>query len=386
MASRRRIFGILSSLHSDEIPYLIAVLTLRLVRLTPLKPTTSNQGPLGPQRPHDSHGSQGPQGPQEPQEPQEPQGPQEPQKGPGLHESQGLQGPLASQWTVELFFKGLCGDGGPSGAICAVGGPQGEGPLGSLLGGPCAALEGLSKERALAVYINWFSRTAELMGKERNVVIDDKECGGVCATLADNLFKAEASTQLHGLLKTLLLLLQQQQQGVRPAAPFLVFLLGEVLKRLVPVGSGHREAQQLVKELGSVGEEGPQEEEEEGLNERGEDGTGDEETGEETAAQAAAAARGAGENAAAAAASRVRHKKHCLRIVLAGLQQLLSCFPELGSAWRLLLRPAAPALQVLLTAAVETGAAGRAFDAGGRDSCPAIVRLVASWAVHAVSK
>lgn len=248
-------------------------------------------------------------------------------------------------------------------------------------------LQGLDKERALVTFIRWQHRRAQAAALPASIVADENEATtpgepSVTAALSHELFRPSASTQLHGLLKSLQQLVQMQRHVLRPAAPFLVFLFAEVLQRLVPTGPGaYAPSREELREL-AIEEEGERDDVEIQPAERAEAHQAEQEQREDPKALTLTAANG-GELAGAPSA---RHKKHCIRIVIDSLHQLLSSFPDLASAWKRLLSPAAPALQLLLSAAVETGAAGRVADVKGRVRSPAIVRLVASWASNAVSK
>lgn len=237
-------------------------------------------------------------------------------------------------------------------------------------------LEGMDKERALVSFIRWQHFRAQMLaGADSAVPVvgserDDLAEPPVHVTLSDQLLGPSSSTQLHGLLKSLQHLVQMQQHTLRPAAPFLVFVFGAILQQLVPATPGDDAVYKEVQEMVTDEADKPDAEDQQA----GRDPPNAEFTSELTMERRA-------ETATAIAA---RHKKHCIRIAVDSLHQLFAAFPDFVEAWKVLLSPAAPALQLLLSAAVETGAAGYSGNAKGGGKCPAVVRFVASWASNAV--
>lgn len=243
-------------------------------------------------------------------------------------------------------------------------------------------LEGMDKERALVAFIRWQHHRAQTLGGAASsaaagVASKDNESAEppVHVTLSDQLLGPSASTQLHGLLKSLQHLVQMQQHTLRPGAPFLVFLFGEILQHLLPIASGANTHSHEVREMVTDDTEKPEDEE-----------ATDEQQAEGDLPEADASEFTMERRAEAAASTNARHKKHCIRIAIDALHRLFSAFPDFVGAWKVLLSPAAPALQLLLSAAVETGATGYSGDVKGGGTCPAIVRFVASWASNAVRK
>ncbi|KAL8442525.1 hypothetical protein Emag_006398 [Eimeria magna] len=244
-------------------------------------------------------------------------------------------------------------------------------------------LEGVDKERALVSFIQWHRRRADvLLGASAHA----DEDAPFDVVLSPELLLPRAAASLHGLLKSLLQLLQQQRHSLRHAAPFLVFLFAEVLQRLVPQRC-------LASDL--------EEQEDETLLAEGEgDSAGDQQdealpkllpiAEEEQQIQGGregepveSAAAGSPLGAVGAATSSSPHKKHCVRIAIDALQIVFVSFPEMAAAWKPLLSSAAASLQLLLNAAVETGAACHSGSSAKREKSPAVVRLVSSWALHA---
>lgn len=249
-------------------------------------------------------------------------------------------------------------------------------------------LEGMNKERALVAFIEWQNRRAAEAVRGLDVFSRTEEAEKQMASevppaeaaLSPELLLPAASTLLHGLLKSLQQLVQMQQQVLRPAAPFLVFLFSEVLRRLVPAAAeasayaaAEEEADAVEQETGE-GQELP-----------GAAGTAAPGEAEATGEAEESASTGLKAEAEPLAATSSRHRKHCVKIAIDALHLLFNAFPDLAAAWRTLLKPVAPTLQLLLSAAVETGAVGHVGGTKGRERSPAIVRFVASWALQAVS-
>ncbi|KAL8453113.1 hypothetical protein Emed_000983 [Eimeria media] len=302
LASRRRIFGLLSSLEGTETAQVLAVLTHRLLRLTA--------------------------------------------------RSQCLPGTSSKET-----------------------GQQQESDL--------IQLDGVDKERALVSFIEWHRRRADVVLGASAHADEDAPFDVV---LSPELLLLRAAGSLHGLLKSLLQLLQQQRHSLRYAAPFLVFLFAEVLQRLVPQRSSVSELEEQGEETIIAEGEGdsaadhqdkalpqllPSAEEEQQIQ-----------GGREGEAVESAAA-GSPLGVVGAPSSSSPHKKHCVRIAIDALQLVFVSFPEMAAAWKPLLSSAAASLQLLLNAAVETGAASHIGDAAKREKSPAVVRLVLSWALHA---
>ncbi|CDJ45991.1 hypothetical protein, conserved [Eimeria brunetti] len=253
-------------------------------------------------------------------------------------------------------------------------------------------LEGMDKERALVEFIRWQHRRAQelggaaadasaaaaapaapaagAVGPKGDLSVEEPP---VHVAISEQLLGSSSSTQLHGLLKSLQHLVQMQQHTLRPAAPFLVFLFGEILQQLVPTKVEGNAISPEVREMVTEDAEKPDAEEQ---KDEGELQTQQE--AEATSELVTGERRGE-----ATAAVNARHRKQCIRIAIDALQRLFSAFPDFVEAWKVLLAPAADALQLLLSAAVETGATGYSVDVKGGGKCPAIVRFVASWASNA---
>ncbi|CDJ36310.1 LOW QUALITY PROTEIN: uncharacterized protein EMH_0076580 [Eimeria mitis] len=311
LANRRRIFGLLSSLEETEISMVLAVLSLRLLRLTPR-----------------------------------------------------VSDPVAASREEDIRAS--------------------------------TPLEGMDKERALVSFIRWQYRRAKSLGDAASwaaaagtaattaaaaaaaAAVDSKcdeaaEEPPVYVTLSDQLLGPSSSTQLHGLLKSLQHLVQMQQHTLRPAAPFLVFLFGEILQQLVSVKPEDNCVTTGVREIVREETDKPDAEEQQTERERALDEADD------TTELIPGERRGE----VASAAINARHRKHCIRIAIDALHRLFNAFPDFVGAWIMLLAPAANALQLLLATAVETGATGSSGDIKGGSKCPAVVRFVASWASNA---
>lgn len=247
-----------------------------------------------------------------------------------------------------------------------------------------APLEGMEKERFLAAFIRWQYQKAVLCRGDASRAAAENDSISkeppVHITLSGQLFRSSSSTQLHGLLKSLQHLVQMQQHTLRPAAPFLVFLFATILQQLVPTKLGECLTSEELHEVAG--------------QDAADSGTDEEQDTEILSKAIRQKTEKVVQNVASdseddqedlTAAVNVRHRKHCIRIAIDSLHWLISSFSDFIDSWKVLLAPAAPSLQLLLSTAVETGAAGHLGEPKRSGSCPAIVRFVASWATNAVS-
>ncbi|OEH76938.1 hypothetical protein cyc_08231 [Cyclospora cayetanensis] len=166
-----------------------------------------------------------------------------------------------------------------------------------------------------------------------------------------------------------------QRLVLRPVAPYLVLLFAEVLRHLVPVELGNKSTGEL--QMAEVEDEHSTQD----VKVPKPSMMGEPVEDQQSLVSAVEGAAEVGSSVQVTGSA--RHKKHCIRIAVDVLHQLFTSFPGFVDTWKVLLTPVGPALQLLLSAAVETGAAGHATDVKGHDKSPAVVRFVASWACQA---
>ncbi|EPR58648.1 hypothetical protein TGGT1_216210 [Toxoplasma gondii GT1] len=187
----------------------------------------------------------------------------------------------------------------------------------------------------------------------------EKKAQRVLVRLAPCCLPPNVSSRLPGCCKTLQQLQDMLKRLLFPATPFLILFYRALLQNIVSTSvasSSSREIQGATREqdAGDLGSPGP----------------------------SSAGRLGAGRDGRA-------YVKQTVHLCLLLLRQLLDLFPEASNVWRDILKPAGPALQHLLEAAVATAAASPAGGRGPHEegkkqkkNIPAVVALVCSWAAQ----